>query len=316
MIRFGAKVLVRAGALGAAVALVGSGVACSSSSAGNTASSGALSSDGGADVSVGVAENFDAAFDGQSSLTLKWVVTEQPAIGYGYGDAGGINAGAGDGGMSAVSGAQVCVYQNPSIPCVTTGDDGTFLLSGLPPMTHEVLTLNKAGYAPIAKPILTSSAPMDGTANPVRMTLASDPDPQLGFTIDWTSKGALSFFALQDDADSGSGFAADLGATVALAPMSGNGPFYLDGEGVFDPTGTALESGGVGYYYNLAPGNYTLTFTDNVNNCAPIDVLFSGYGFPDPPTSVQFPIIAGYTTELVGVICTPKPHLVDAGANH
>jgi len=63
----------------------------------------------------------------------------------------------------------------------------------------------------------------------------------------------------------------------------------------------------------VPPGNYTLTFHDSVHNCAPIDALFGGYGFPDPPTSVQFPIVAGYTTELVGVICTAKPLLVEAG---
>jgi hypothetical protein len=315
MIRFGAKVWARAAVLGVPMALVGWGVACSSSSS-NGSTSGALGSDGGngAETSTGVAENFDAMFDGQATLTLKWVVTEQPAFGYGYGDAGGVNAGAGDGGMSVVPGVQVCVYgSDGGIPCVTTDDNGIFNLGGLPPRTNLVISLTKDGYGPVLKAIQTASSDMDGTSNPVRMLLSDDPAPPIGVAVDWTTHGSLSFFALDEPADAGGNFVADIGAAVALTPSAGNGPFYLNGAGDVDLDASALELGGVGAYYNVPPGNYTLTFNDPVNNCAPIDVFFAGYGFPDPPTSVQFPIVAGYTTELVGVICTPKPHLIEAG---
>jgi hypothetical protein len=284
--------------------------ACSSSSSNTGTTSGGLGTDGG---NTGVAENFDAAFDGQTSLNLKWLITEQPAIGYGYGDAGGLNSGA-DGGMSPIAGVKVCVYQNTAIPCATSAADGTFTLGNLPPRTNMTLSFTADGYVPILKAIQTASSDMDGTSNPVRMTLSSDPDPNLGgVTIDWTNKGQLAFFALGPQPDASSTLSADVGATVALSPSAGNGPYYLDGNGDFDLTATSLLSGGVGYYYNLPAGNYTLTFTDHVNNCAPLDVFFAGYGWPDPPTSVQFPIVAGYVTELVGVLCTVKPALVEAG---
>jgi hypothetical protein len=312
MSRFGAKVYGCRAALGAAAALAG--FACSSSSSGVTAGNGVTAGtvDGGADASMGVAENFDAAFDGESTLTLKWQVTVQPATGFGYGDSGvGVNQGTGDAGLDDIPGAQVCVYDDATIPCVTTDANGSFVLAGLPPRTNLSVAVTKTGYSPILKPIRTGSAPMDGSSNPIRMTLTSDPQPPIGVPVSWSTTGQLAFFAL-GPSDAG-GLAADIGASVTLAPSGGNGPFYVTSDGYFDTSATATEGGGIGYYYNVPPGNYTLTFMDPVNNCAPIDALFSGYGFPDPPTSVQFPIVAGYTTELVGVICTMKPLLVDAG---
>ncbi len=49
-----------------------------------------------------------------------------------------------------------------------------------------------------------------------------------------------------------------------------------------------------------------LTFTDPARNCAPIDNLFAPYGYPSSPSSVKFPVKAGYTVAAVGVFCTPK----------
>lgn len=201
MIRFGAGRRVRAG-LAVAATVSGAAIAACSSSSGTGASAGALASDGGADstASMGVAENFDAQFDGQTSLSLKWQVVEIPATGYGFGppgdggvdteddsggvvipDAGGLSPDYGDGGLRGVPGVQVCLYADAGVPCVTSDSTGTFTILGLSPRTNTVLTLTKAGYTPLIEAIQTASTDMDGTGNPIFINLTSDPPRRSGF---------------------------------------------------------------------------------------------------------------------------------------
>jgi len=157
---------------------------------------------------------------------------------------------------------------------------------------------------------------MDGTGEqPIFMTLVSDPPPPVPVAVDWTSTGQIAFFAIGPAPDGGNNFTGDQGAAMTLSPASGSGPYYLSNNGLFVPGATAIASQ-LGYFYNVTPGTYTLTITDTMHDCAPIDFPFGGWGFPDPPTSIQFPVIAGYQTGLVGFLCTPKSLIVEAGTGH
>ncbi len=270
--------------------------------------------------------------DGSQTLTLKWVVVEIPALGYGYGGSEGdggpgtdasdvvatdasLNVDFGDGGSRGVEGLQVCVYQNSAIPCVMTDATGTFTIGGLPPRTNVVLSLNKTGYQPLLESIQTASTPMDGTSDPIFINRADDAPPPIGVPVEWATTGQVNFFTIGPDPDGGTNFTGIPGAQVSLMPAApaGSGPYFLDKQGHFVPNATSIVSQ-LGWYFNLPAGNYELTFVDTAFNCAPIEFPFAGYGVPAPPTSVKFPIVAGYTTALVGVLCTTKPPIVEAGA--
>jgi hypothetical protein len=246
-------------------------------------------------------------------LKLLWnVVTTKAAPDGGAGaDGGAASADAGLGGDAAAStnvpieGAQVCVYQNTSIPCVTSAGDGTFTMSGIPAMADIVLTVIKDGYRATLRAVETASTNMDGTANPISLLSATVPDPPVPVTIDWQNKGQLTLFAIAPLADAGNTYGGDPGATVVLTPMSGSGPYFLHDDGTYDLSATSFVDVPA-QYFNLAPGNYELTFTDTIHNCAPISSPFGEWGYPAPPTSAKFPIVAGYVTGPIGIFCTAK----------
>jgi hypothetical protein len=221
-----------------------------------------------------------------------------------------------DGGTArppGLPGVKVCVYQNASIPCATTGADGTFTLEGLPPLTNLVLTFEKDGYLKESKTIQTASTDMQVT-NPMFMFPTGVQGPS-GVTQD-PSKGAVSFFAIgpvPGNPDQNA-FQTEPGVSVTITPAvtKEQGPYFGDGRGKFDPTATTTLNG-LGFFYNLAPGDYQLNFEHPSLDCAPISLGVSGWGIPKPPNGTAFTALAGYMTEEIGVFCTPKSVLVDAG---
>jgi hypothetical protein len=254
----------------------------------------------------------DAGDGGPSipGLSLLWRVVESGPVGVVY-DAGsaGINA---TRNLPGVGGVEVCIDQHPEIPCATSAPSGLFTLRGMPAQQDLVLTCVKDGYVSSLRAIETAATDMDNSGAPIVTGKSGSPNPDLGIKYDDT-KGALSFFTLLSEDDGG--LVLPLGVTVTLSPSSGDGPFYTNAENLFERSATGTV-GGLGFFFNLAPGNYELTFDDPHADCAPISFPFGAYGFPVPPTSVKFPIRAGFVTDQVGVLCTPKSKLSgpDAGA--
>jgi hypothetical protein len=311
-------------ALPAAALVAGAG--CSSSGNGDSPSKEA----GAGEAGVSTEGGGDSATSGDAASTVSLtgiVVTgtttsgAQPDSGGADGstDEAGVDGGAdgGDGGLPGLPGVQICVYpKTGAIPCVMTDADGAFTLAGLPVRTNVAFTLDKAGYRRYLRPIGTASTDMDGRSRPIVMVPSSSPDPAIGVTVDWQNKGQVSVFAVAQPPDAGGAYIGDFGAQVALTPVSGNGPFFTDTHGNYVLSATSLVSS-TARYFNLDPGTYTLTATDPNNDCEPILFPFAAYGFPvtSPKHSVQFPIVAGYSTYLVGFICTPISMLaqVDGG---
>src|SRR5258708_38363698 len=153
---------------------------------------------------------------------------------------------------------------------------------------------------------------MDSRQYPVYMADTTGGPPPIGATVDWTNKGQLATFILGHSPPGYGDFGGEPGATMSLAPMSGNGPFYLT-SGDIVPGATAY-TGIAGAYYNLAPGMYTLTYVDPdpMQDCEAIGFPFDARGIAGAMGShqVSFPIVAGYITGNVGEICTTKSKIV------
>jgi hypothetical protein len=206
-------------------------------------------------------------------------------------------------------GVQVCVYQNTTLPCVTTAADGTFMMMGLPVRSDLVLSFAKSGYSSILQPIETASTDMDGRGNPIIM---NRPDPTFlppGLTADPT-KGDISAFAVTAGGDGGS-FTGVGGTTITLSPMSGSGPYFVNQQGTIDPSAKSFESSQA-YYFNVDPGTYVLTYANSGYDCEPISFPFGLFGFPvtSPAHSLKLIVAAGYTTGIVGALCTVNPVIV------
>jgi hypothetical protein len=245
----------------------------------------------------------DAEPPGVAVMSLRWqVVVRTPTV------SASAEAGVAPVPSGPIAGVQVCVYQNSAIPCVTTQADGSFMMTRLPVRTNVLLTLKKAGYLPTVVPIETASTDTDGRGSPAYLAPAMGEDPGIGQAIDWQNAGQIAIFGINYSA---SGSLAGTGTTVTLGPPSGEGPYYLDGQQRLVSSATSFVNIGAAYY-NVEPGTYTLTFAAQTLDCEPLMFPFGQAGFPitTPAHSVRFPVIAGYTTGLVGAICTPIPTIV------
>jgi hypothetical protein len=237
-------------------------------------------------------------------LTLAWRIVETGAIGSAMDAGAGVQS---TRDLPGIPGVKVCVYQHDEIPCVTSEADGKLVLRGLPKTTDLILTTEKDGYVKTLRAIETASTPMDGIAEPMVTSKTSTARPSVGVPVDDT-KGAISFFALSLESDGG--LVLPEGVKVTLSPGTADGPFFTRPNNTFDKVATATV-GGVGLFLNVDPGNYELTFDYPSANCRPVSSPFGAFGFPSPPTSVKFPVLSGYVTDQMGVLCTPKSVLVE-----
>jgi hypothetical protein len=270
--------LISIAALPSAIGVAGFG--CSSTSNPATAST-----DGGADASTPLE---DAA--PPTRVSLQWA--------------------------TAAPGAQVCAYlfagldpttaPSPAsaLACVTSAADGTFTLPSVPIRTNLAITVNKPGYIPVVRSVGTASTPMDETTQPIQMfPTSSETDPVPSVMVDWQNKGQIYMFALNGP-----------GGTVAMSPMSGDGPLY-SASGQYSASATAFTSAGpyatLGYF-NVAPGTYTLTVAASTVDCEPVLAPVAAFfGFPTGAAhALQVLVLPGYVSGYVGVLCTAVPVIV------
>jgi hypothetical protein len=240
----------------------------------------------------------DAGSDGGNGFKLDWGVVD-------------VSAPVLDGGANPpLAGVKVCVQNHPEIACYTTGADGLFHLTGLPALADLALTLEKDGYMKELKPFETASTDM--TTQAMIFMFAADTKLAEGITPDPT-KGSVFFFAVSVTNNQ---IATEPGIAVSLSPAAkaGQGPFFYSGANYVK--GATVLQNGLGFYYNLDPGTYTLDYSVSWLDCAPISNPFGGWGYPSPPSGTKFPIQPGYLTAQVGVLCTqiPGKHPPDAGA--
>jgi hypothetical protein len=226
---------------------------------------------------------------------------------------------AGAGGYQNLAGVSVCVYQNAAIPCVTTDANGIFTISGLPAVSNMALTFHRDGYVPVLTAIATPNTDIDGLSgagSPLLMTSSTVPS-KTPVPVDIATKGVVTVIAIiPGSSGRPTDSTGDVGAKISLSPMTGNGPYFLDQTNTaFVPSATSMVYEAA-VYFNLDPGDYEITIDDPNHSCSPLSPLLGLYGYPAPPTSVKFPIVAGYGTSAVGFYCTAKSVIVStADAN-
>lgn len=253
----------------------------------------------------------DSGLPAPKGLSLLWRVVESGPIGV------FIDAGSGPvdptrvSDLPGIAGVKICIHGRPQIPCATSGADGTFTLKGLPARQNIILVSEKKDYVRSIRPIETASTDMDNSNAPLVTARADGARPDLGFEFDDTL-GVVSFFALGVEPDGGLGL--PTGVTVSLTPSTAKGPYFTTKQNTFVEGGEAT-AGGIGFFFNVVPGDYELTFHNDHGDCAALSFPFGAWGFPGPPPTVKFPVLSGYVTDQVGVLCTQKSVIVAPDAS-
>jgi hypothetical protein len=197
-----------------------------------------------------------------------------------------------------VSGVQICLY-SPMLspkPCATTAANGSYTLPGVPAGAQVAVSLDGGSYYPSL--YLKTTGTSDETFNLLAISMGTITLLEAIVSVQEDStKGQLAFIALDGNPppDGGTGPAHNAGIAVTLNPASGSGPFYLDSNGIPQPTNkqSTTSAKGVGAYLNVAPGIVELTYAPppGVTCSTPIG------GWPgSTSSSIQALIAPGYGT--------------------
>jgi hypothetical protein len=225
--------------------------------------------------------------------------------GSGGGDGGGVDAGPTttiSGSIvglivdAPVTGMKVCVYQVPSIPCVTTSTAGAYALSGVPADAEVLLEYTKTDFLKTLVTVKTTVGPMSiGTFHAPTEGEANFLATQLGTTIDAT-KGQVLFTAFQGAPGS---FTGQDNVAASIAPTSGVGPVYLTSTMTPSTSLTATSTAGLGLFANVSPGDLEVTMTHSSKTCQRLSTAWVGTA----ATASKVKIVAGYLTAGAGLEC-------------
>ena len=115
-----------------------------------------------------------------------------------------------------LTGVEVCWHGDTSVPCVTTGEDGTYTLGGLTRGEWGYVSAEIEGYPTLNQWIVA----YERSSFPYRLW---DDGRYTGFSADigetWDdSKGMVSLYVIPETG----------GVTFSIDPMSGSGPHYTE----------------------------------------------------------------------------------------
>jgi hypothetical protein len=170
-----------------------------------------------------------------------------------------------------VAGAEVCLWQDDSVPCVTTDSEGKYTLSGVPANREVTLSIVKEGYYSMLRPRRTGTDDVTGMGN----SLGSDGLVSLfaqiaGTTYPNPSQGVVSVaFYHSVEVDGGPVDVPYAGGAMTLSSGTGKGPSYVDEDQIPSTTLTETTSGGWGFFYEVEPGEIAISVTAGARSCTP-----------------------------------------------
>ena len=238
------------------------------------------SSDGGADAAKSDATSFvDAGLDSAdataSTLTFSGTTVISP-------------------GGTPLTQVTVCVFAHPELPC-TTSDSAAHFSIGLPMDAETGITLVRTGYASVLLPLET--AELDETGYVIGLPTASS-RTSLYAAFGATFPDSTNGFVMLEGTQSGQNELGLAGATGALNPSSGTGPFYLDANGNAAPSATSTSTYSLIFFAGVPPSTYVGQLSPTSMSC------FENFGGWTTSTidGTRFPVAAGFETH-VGLDC-------------
>lgn len=185
-------------------------------------------------------------------------------------------------GGNLIDGVEICVDGADPVNCATTDATGKATLS-VPANSELAFRAQKTSYVTTLIPLET------GMSDVGLFHLAGATATELG--------GVAQVFGVTLDPTKGTvvllhGGQAPTGVAAAIAPASGDGPFYFDATFAPQPQATELPQGGGALFFNVAPGNVTVSFAPPLAGCAFIDLAW-GAAADSTTTPVEANVISG-----------------------
>ncbi len=202
--------------------------------------------------------------------------------------------------QQGIEGVEVCVL-DVDVDCVLTGDEGDFVIAGLPLDTDLVVTATLDDMVPTA--LLQNSADEArnfvstlydvsfAELNAERMGTVYDPDAaHLAFTVFHEAR-APGGEELPEHTE---------GVSFLVEPAVGT-PYYMNGLFLADDDLASTSSSGFAGVANLEPGDYELVLDAPGGPCG--EEHYFSFAF-EPGGPVPFTAIAGFTSYL-DLVCPP-----------
>jgi hypothetical protein len=193
---------------------------------------------------------------------------------------------------AGISGAQVCVYAHPEMPCATTMSGGAFDVD-VPDMADTGIEISKQGFGSILIAFHTDGMDMSGVVLGMPSTSAITAYyAGAGTPYPDTGKGFLAvFFHPANNSQQGQD-----GATVTLVPQEGAGPLYGNVNGTTaDPMLMATSTSGIARFGAMPEGEL------EADALCPTGLSAAGvfFGWPsDSADKLRVPIVAGFETRI------------------
>jgi hypothetical protein len=200
----------------------------------------------------------------------------------------------------AVEGMKLCTPDLPNVPCVTTGEDGTWKIPGLPKDTDVLVTSEHPDFVPTVFPQNTAYDWYEWYKVALPSWIMDENAKNLDLEVE-TDKGHLIFLVWEGRNIDGVDTPLVEEVIATLSPTSPN-LFYANAFNLANDSMTETGSSGSGGAVNITPGTIDLSLEAPEGTCT--EHSFS-YAFNEDG-SIPIPIKAGYTTA-VDVICPVIP---------
>lgn len=197
---------------------------------------------------------------------------------------------------SRVEGVETCVTEPEGFGCVTSDEDGTWKIPGLPQETNILLTSTHETYLPVLYPQHSSMSWYDWYKTAVPQWVMESNAERLDNTLD-PERGHLLFLVWEGLNTDGIDTPNVPGVIGSLADSNAR-VFYTNDLGLVDNDATETGKLGQGGVLNLEPGTYRLGLTAPAGPC--VEHSFSWQ--MDEDSQIPVPIRAGFTTA-IDVIC-------------
>lgn len=269
-------------------------------------------SDSDGDGAAGRAETEPDAGEepGDEGITLSWAVRPLGETFSGWA------------GQPGLEGVEVCLIESVDIPCVTTDEEGMFVLEGAPRNRELLLTFSKEGYIPCLVSVRTMRDDVEvpwGTQPFMIDMESSEQDLEAleaaGIVVD-ESKGAIEFAAA--DTQLTTGIPGRL--SVSIEPAAGDGPVFYNTNLQIDPDATGLSDEIIAAdFFNLEDGEYLISWEaegPEKIECEIVGVsgIATVWGLPAArPDAMRVKVRAGFISPTM-ITCIAAADPADAGA--
>lgn len=195
-----------------------------------------------------------------------------------------------------LGGVEVCAPDLPDVACVTSDDDGTWKLDGLPAETDVTVTAVLDGAVPTVFPQTTTMDWYAWYKVMVPLTIMNTNASNLGVQLE-ADRGHVLFIAWEglnlDGVDT-----PRVPDVTARAASGGGLVFYANIVGLAAAGFEATTTNGSGGILNLRPGVHEVELTSPAGPCgAPM------FHWPEVrPGVIPVPVLAGHTTA-IDVLC-------------